>query len=768
MADCGDPAEMEKAEVHELQERLDALQWQRQQQNLSCGPAFGEFYTRICDRIRAENLLETVMEDFEKHTDDHSRIRHIWTLPEVQGLQLRPNTSSKCAQEAASCEELYDMLVSNEANAPRALEVLQRALQKTPADDTDKLAVRYMKRAWALLLLERFDDAYVDANRSLKLASAPGLLWNAHEILGHYHAKTKAYKVSEANFAKALEGLRKSNASNEEKAAVAGRVATVLRMVKEENKPKNRAKETTKRQEESKRKRKEKKKQGAEAAPVDDNDNEAVAVGAPKDGWPKQPQVDFGKHPKLKNASAAVSVVCKDGRGRSVVANKDIAPGTVLMVDLPYAFVVNADQLHLRCCHCCRRCPTSVPCPRCAVVQYCNKECQKAGEVSHRLECSVMTHLYDNTLGKMAPLVFRILNTVSWASLKKSKEKLLQKHRQADEEERTEIIQAIVEGSELQKWSWEGQYSSTNYLSTFYLVSNSSKRTFGDLFKRSLSAVYITHLLMISGFFGSLQHPPNLEDQQFVATLAMRHMQSCSCNAYEISEMQIKEKGKNVAEKHVSLEIGGAIYPTISLTNHSCFPNVARYNVGSTCVLRATRFIPKDTEILDNYGFYFHVMPQVERRDALRSQYKFLCECDPCRESWPLYPHGHGAPVIYRCPAPKNGDQMESARCQGYLSYEDGRDITCSSCGSSVALRGIVDDINAHMETYTEALTMLYQNKFDRALNVLLQHQDFFDRIAVYPAKHFSDVQEMMRRCMNCVGNIHYSGKNIVPTNECK
>lgn len=86
--------------------------------------------------------------EFEKRTflqkcsTDKQRISYVWRLPEAQDLTLRPSTSGKHRQEAESCEQLYDMLVANEKDAPKALEVIQRAIAKTPTSDKNPLAVR--------------------------------------------------------------------------------------------------------------------------------------------------------------------------------------------------------------------------------------------------------------------------------------------------------------------------------------------------------------------------------------------------------------------------------------------------------------------------------------------------------------------------------------------------------------------------------------------------------------------------------------------------
>ncbi|XP_018009669.1 SET and MYND domain-containing protein DDB_G0284059 [Hyalella azteca] len=695
--------------------------------------SFSEFYSRVCDRIRSENILDTVMKEFQQCSSDQQRISYVWNLPETRQLSLKHKTSFKSREEAAFCEDLYDRLVVDERNADKALEAIQRAILKTPTADKHLLAVRFMKRAWALLLMEKFTEAFVDAKRAIISTQTPGVLWNAHEILGHCNAKARKFKEAEANFAKALESLKKSKASNVERAAVAGRVSTVLRMVKDENKPKNRSKESAKKLEENRTKKN-----------TTRNTDTLDEVSAPTTASDvsrsrKLPKLSYGTHPKLVSASVAVRVVVTEERGRAVVASRDIKPGSVVMVEQPYAYTVNASQLHERCLRCCRRSLTNVPCDNCAVVQYCGESCARQAAQQHRLQCCVLTLLYDAALGNMAPLVFRILSTIGWTKLKKSQEKLCQEQELAEQKERSGPDDILVSGH--QPWGWEGQYSPHDYLATFNLVTNSSKRTFGDLFKRALSAAYLTHCLLTAGFFAPTK--PTEEELQFTATLALRHLQSSSCNAYEISEMQIT--GDIAGNK--SLEIGGAIYPTISLTNHSCFPNVTRYNVGTACVLRATRFIPRDAEILDNYGYFFHATPLIERRDALRNQYKFDCSCDACTYQWPLYPHQGGEPVVFRCPV---------STCQAPSSLGDGLKKKCRTCGDEKDYGKLVSEISDKLPDYSKAIQQMQSGRFETALQTLVQHQAMLDGFAVYPAKHYTDVQEIMRQCMSSLGNVNH------------
>lgn len=54
----------------------------------------------------------------------------------------------------------------------------------------------------------------------------------------------------------------------------------------------------------------------------------------------------------------------------------------------------------------------------------------------------------------------------------------------------------------------------------------------------------------------------------------LHNLQFLQFNAHEVSELDIKDDG---IDKATSLFLGGAIYPTLSLFNHSCNPAIVRY-----------------------------------------------------------------------------------------------------------------------------------------------------------------------------------------------
>lgn len=290
--------------------------------------------------------------------------------------------------------------------------------------------------------------------------------------------------------------------------------------------------------------------------------------------------------------------------------------------------------------------------------------------------------------------------------------------------------------SEQKPMSWEGKYQAKDYMTVFHLITNSNKRSFGDLFKRCITALYICQCLKLGGFFG--KEEPQEEDVLFVAALALRHLQGASCNAYEISEYD--------TTAHTINEVGGAFYTTVSLTNHSCKSNAIRYSVGDKCVLRAIRFIPKGSEVFDNYGFQYYSNPVVERQEVLLNQYKFKCLCEACTHNWPLYPHHQMETLILRCPAPK---------CQQSFCYSTSIRSKCNLCGNVQEYTKLVKEVDAQLTFHKDCLGAIKKGNTSAALAGLLCHQIFLDHHVVEPVKHYTDVVELIRNCYSQLGNVY-------------
>ena len=54
-------------------------------------------------------------------------------------------------------------------------------------------------------------------------------------------------------------------------------------------------------------------------------------------------------------------------------------------------------------------------------------------------------------------------------------------------------------------------------------------------------------------------------------------------------------------------------------------------------IVRAIKTIQAGEEISENYGPIFTEMEENERKRKLRLQYWFDCNCEACRNHWPLF-----------------------------------------------------------------------------------------------------------------------------------
>ena len=117
-------------------------------------------------------------------------------------------------------------------------------------------------------------------------------------------------------------------------------------------------------------------------------------------------------------------------------------------------------------------------------------------------------------------------------------------------------------GSELESLNVEASYDDNDYLGVFRQEDNRDSRTVGDHLKRNATALLLTRCLQLSGWFpehlrGDLT---SSEELLSVAALLCKHIQSCSCNAYEINEFI--RRGHSLIDCQ-NVELGGAVYPTI-------------------------------------------------------------------------------------------------------------------------------------------------------------------------------------------------------------
>ena len=72
----------------------------------------------------------------------------------------------------------------------------------------------------------------------------------------------------------------------------------------------------------------------------------------------------------------------------------------------------------------------------------------------------------------------------------------------------------------------------------------------------------------------------------FIASLLLRHLQIASTNGLQMAECLLRN---NDITKFDIIPVGGAIFPSMSFFNHSCYPNALRLGYQQYQVIRVIR-----------------------------------------------------------------------------------------------------------------------------------------------------------------------------------
>ncbi|XP_076245578.1 uncharacterized protein LOC143186068 isoform X3 [Calliopsis andreniformis] len=223
----------------------------------------------------------------------------------------------------------------------------------------------------------------------------------------------------------------------------------------------------------------------------------------------------------------------------------------------------------------------------------------------------------------------------------------------------------------------------------------------------------------------------------------LHHLQAVNCNAYEIVE-NVYNKKTHVWEPRY---VGGAIYPSVSLVNHSCYPNIVRHSYPSgIVVVRTLRFIGKDTEILDCYGPHFLSEGKFQRREYLWKKYRFLCACEACAQNW-QYPLPEA--MNYKCRAcSKTIDifPLDEIDIRHVLTTQ------CNTCKSKIDLKKLYNQFKKSVEKRVNAISKMYEGYYEQALPQLLEHMHFIDKFFVAPNIETIKTQQCIIQCYNQFG----------------
>ncbi|XP_018306550.1 SET and MYND domain-containing protein 4 isoform X2 [Mycetomoellerius zeteki] len=406
--------------------------------------------------------------------------------------------------------------------------------------------------------------------------------------------------------------------------------------------------------------------------------------------FPSLPEVAYGENPDFRCASAAVEIKCAPEKGRYVVANRDIKRGQILFVEKAFAFVPLCHIKSDNCYNCCRSSGnTPVPCTECVDSTYCNITCwDEARSSYHRWEC------LGNQMGLWAEIGIAYLAI-----------RMLFKCTTATDDNRLNEVQKLV--TNFSKLSPDDviSYGITAIMLMMYL----SKYT--DFFKD----VNLKECLVLK-FYKDFNCDLTTEDdeQLYVSSLLLRHILQLISNGHAITKIKAVLNNtcynKNKVFTQQEDRIATAIYPSASMMNHSCDPNIMNSFLGQFLITKATQDIAAGEEVFNCYGADFRRMLRKDRQEKMESQYCFKCDCAAC--TIPECEDILKKFIAKKCPecnGPLNDNCSVLYRSSMY----------CMDCGAAV-YENIYDFTLRQAQHYFEKAEICIENEnYDEALDKL-------------------------------------------------
>lgn len=323
------------------------------------------------------------------------------------------------------------------------------------------------------------------------------------------------------------------------------------------------------------------------------------------------------KHVDILNKSIEIDFIKTEGRFAK--AKNDLKVGEILVSEKPHASVLMINYSKSNCANCFRRPIAPIYCPFCVNVLYCSEKCEQESSTHHKIECSILPIIWGSKTSITCHLALRIISQKSPEYFSKLKDTL-----KSLKPEETDKL------------------PNDDYRRVYGLVCHENGRSFEDFFQRSVMAYFLAKCLELGNFFGAQS---DRDVFNFIGSLLLRNLQFLQFNAHEVAELQqvdLKDIGTSVF-------IGGAIYPTLSLFNHSCDPGIVRYYNGNIVVARAVKNIKNGEVVAENYGPIFTQQLREDRRSHLKEQYWFDCECTACVGIWPLFKNMENTYMRFRC-----------------------------------------------------------------------------------------------------------------------
>ena len=327
-------------------------------------------------------------------------------------------------------------------------------------------------------------------------------------------------------------------------------------------------------------------------------------------------EIIFNENPDFAHASVNIERKFDSESGRYVITKRHVKKGDILFLEKPVSFVLlNHDSSNYLCQHCNRSNPdVPVPCAGCFNTFYCDAKClDEAWSSYHRWECpgSQMCLWKEIGLGHLAMKVLLTCTTTMNKFKFNEMQNLL-----------TNFEKLSIEDLTL--------YGITAVMLTVYLSE------YTDFFKINDLDHCLVQKFSDNTFNSNFNIVTEYDKQLYVSSLLLRYILQLICNGHAITTSNTLSNESDASMDQENIVATG-IYPSASMMNHSCDPNIISIFVDQYLIVRAAKDIAANEEIFSCYGPHYRYMPRDERQKHLKSHYCFTCKCKPCTVPCILY-----------------------------------------------------------------------------------------------------------------------------------
>ncbi|XP_050422098.1 SET and MYND domain-containing protein 4-like [Adelges cooleyi] len=421
--------------------------------------------------------------------------------------------------------------------------------------------------------------------------------------------------------------------------------------------------------------------------------------------------------------SSKLELCCSETKGRHFIASTKINYGELLIFEKPVTFVLLSEYYESFCYNCCSALKYhSIPCKGCSSILYCSIECrEKSWELYHCWEC------------KQGASIFKCIG-IAHLALRLT----LETCQNTNNEAVNNLLTHINDFNSLELY----QYCLTATLLLLFL----EKKT--DFFSKN----------------------PKLTSS-LVGSELLHHMTRLVCNGNAIStyieSRDISTPMSPLIEESES-RIGTAIFPTSSMLNHSCDPNIFSSNILNFVVIKASRDIKKGEEVTNCYGPNFRRMRFSERQAALKMQYYFDCKCnicmDPVKDN--AFHHQFNRLVCLSC---KN-EMRETI-----FDLETKQIILCDHCSKSFKSLQYSQHLAKVDETYNKALKEFESDYFSikyfpkedctkKVIGSLLECLTFYKLVLNHKNSYILKCQDNIAKCLAMIADYSKSLEHLNST----